>query len=71
MNLRFLGKTVSPLVKTLMESMDANMRSPDDVLTVGQTLSILCQDFNSQISHRKFVFFKTLSNKIIFFVLIY
>lgn len=43
-----------------METLDTSTRYSDDVLTVGQTLSILCQDFNEQIAHRKY-FYKSSS----------
>lgn len=51
-----IGKTVSPLIKALMESLSSSARMPEDVITVGSTLSILCQDFNSQIGHRKYFY---------------
>jgi SpoVK/Ycf46/Vps4 family AAA+-type ATPase len=46
---------VSPIVKTLMETLD-NGSKLDDVLTVGQALSILCPDFHSQIAHRQYFY---------------
>lgn len=52
----FLGKTVSPIVKTLMETLENTNRVAEDVLTVGQSLSILCPDFHSQIAHRKYFY---------------
>jgi SpoVK/Ycf46/Vps4 family AAA+-type ATPase len=41
-----------------METLDTSGRSAtaEDILTVGQALSILCVDFNSQISHRKYFY---------------
>eukprot|EP01038_Epipyxis_sp_PR26KG_P008133 gene8133-11011_t len=54
--LLLIGKTVSPVVKTLMDTLDVSNRTAEDVLTVGQALSILCQDFHSQISHRKYFY---------------
>lgn len=50
------GKTVSPVVKALMETLDTNSRIAEDVLTVGQALSILCPDFHSQIAHRRYFY---------------
>lgn len=55
--LLLVGKTVSPVVKTLMETLtDGSSRVVDDVVTVGQALAILCQDFHAQISHRKYFY---------------
>ena len=47
-------------------------RVAEDVLTVGQTLSILCQDFNSQISHRKYFYQsnKLLKNAVCLFIIL-
>lgn len=36
-----------------METLDSSNRVAEDVLTVGQALSILCPDFHSQIAHRR------------------
>ena len=54
--LLLLGKTVSPIVKTLMETLDTSNRVSDDIITVGQALSILCQDFHTQIANRKYFY---------------
>ncbi len=51
-----------------METLDTSNRGgTEDILTVGQALSILCQDFNSQISHRKYFYqsSKLLKNAVI------
>ena len=50
------GKTVSPIVKTLMETLESAHRVAEDVLTVGQALAILCPDFHSQIAHRNYFY---------------
>jgi len=65
--LLLIGKTVSPIVKTLMETLDTANRLPEDVLTVGQALSILCPDFHTQIAHRRYFYQsgRLLSNAII------
>ncbi len=47
---------MSPIVKTLMETLDGSNRVAEDVLTVGQALSILCPDFHTQIAHRKYFY---------------
>lgn len=47
---------MSPIVKTLMETLDSSNRVAEDVLTVGQALSILCPDFHSQIAHRRYFY---------------
>lgn len=47
---------MSPIVKTLMETLENANRAAEDVLTVGQALSILCPDFHTQIAHRKYFY---------------
>lgn len=55
--LLLIGKTVAPIVKTLLDTLDTgHTRMADDSITVGQALSILCHDFNLQISHRKYFY---------------
>ena len=66
--LLLIGKTVSPVVKTLMDTLDSGVTRPnDDSITVGQALAILCQDFTQQIAHRKYFYIsgKLVSNGII------
>ncbi len=68
MILLLIGKTVSPVVKALMDSLDQGTgRSYDESMTVGQALSILCQDFKTQIANRNYFYRsgKLLSNGII------
>jgi hypothetical protein len=55
--LLLIGKTVSPVVKALMDTLDQGSgRAVEDVPTVGQVLSILCQDFKTQIANRKYFY---------------
>lgn len=55
--LLLIGKTVAPIVKTLLDTLDTgHTRMADDSITVGQALSILCHDFNLQIAHRKYFY---------------
>ena len=58
MVLFLIGKTVSPLVKALIETLDAasGSRIVDDTTTVGQALAILCQDFQTQVANRKYFY---------------
>lgn len=57
MVLLLIGKTVSPVVKTLMETLlDGSSRVVDDVVTVGQALAILCQDFQTQVANRRYFY---------------
>ena len=56
MILLLIGKTVSPVVKTLMETLDGSSRVVDDVISVGQALGILCQDFQTQVANRKYFY---------------
>eukprot|EP01035_Chromulina_nebulosa_P017063 gene17063-22575_t len=66
--LLLIGKTVSPVVRTLMETLDSSASNRiDEGVTVGQALSILCQDFNLQIANRKYFYksSKLMSNAII------
>jgi hypothetical protein len=68
MILLLIGKTVSPVVKALMDSVEQGTgRAVDDVLTVGQALAILCQDFKTQVANRRYFYRsgKLLSNGII------
>ena len=54
--LLLIGKTVSPIVRTLMDTLvdgSSSSRAIDDVISVGQGLAILCQDFNGIISLTK------------------
>ena len=53
--LLLIGKTVSPLVKTLMDTLESGGRF-EDMANVGQVLSILCQDFRTQIANRKYFY---------------
>jgi hypothetical protein len=46
----YVGKTVSPVVKMLMETLDGSSRA-DDCVTVGQALAILCQYLHTQVFH--------------------
>lgn len=57
--LLLIGKTVSPIVRTLMDTLvdgSSSARSIDDAISVGQGLAILCQDFNMQINNRKYFY---------------
>jgi hypothetical protein len=57
MVLLLIGKTVSPVVKTLMETLEgATSRVVDDVISVGQALQILCQDFQTQVANRRYFY---------------
>lgn len=51
-----IGKTVSPVVKTLMDTLENTPRYTDDTVTVGQALGILCQDFQMQVANRKYFY---------------
>lgn len=53
--LLLIGATVSPIVRTLLDNMEGGAQG-DTTISVGQVLSILCQDFNSQIAHRKYFY---------------
>mmetsp|Transcript_10019 Transcript_10019/g.15147 ORF Transcript_10019/g.15147 Transcript_10019/m.15147 type:complete len:1253 (+) Transcript_10019:82-3840(+) len=66
--LLLIGKTVSPVVKALMDALEQGSGRPmEDVATVGQVLAILCQDFRTQIANRKYFYRsgRLLSNGII------
>lgn len=66
--LLLIGKTVSPIVRTLLETLDTSSQPiADDVISVGQALSILCQNFHKQISSRRYFYqnSKLLSNALI------
>lgn len=65
--LLLIGKTVSPIVKALMETLDTSSRVADEDINVAQALQILCHDFNLQISHRKYFYqsSKLLKNAVI------
>jgi hypothetical protein len=54
--LLLMGKTVSPLVKALMDTLEQGGRYAEDMANVGQVLSILCQDFRTQIANRKYFY---------------
>jgi hypothetical protein len=43
-------------VRTLMETLENSSRVSDDSTSVGQALGILCQDFQSQVAHRKYFY---------------
>lgn len=62
-----MGITISPLIKTLLSTLDKSNQMIDDVCNVGQALSILCEDFSAQVTSRKFFYRsgKLLSNGII------
>lgn len=66
MILLLIGKTVSPVVKALIDNVD-QLSTREDVVTVGQALAILCPDFTTQIANRKYFYRsgKLLSNGII------
>ena len=53
-----IGRTVSPVVKVLLESIgDGGSRGfSDDCATVGQCLAILCDDFKTQIDYRNYFY---------------
>ena len=53
-----IGKTVSPVVKVLLESLgDSGSRGfSDDTSTVGQCLAMLCSDFKTQVDYRKYFY---------------
>lgn len=61
-----MGVTISPVVKTLISTLDKSQYA-EDACTVGQALSILCPDFNSQVIARRFFYRsgKLLSNGIV------
>jgi hypothetical protein len=40
---------VSPVVRTLVETLENSGRATDESTSVGQALGILCQDFQSQV----------------------
>lgn len=56
--LLIIGKTVSPVVKTLLDTLEISgmNRVVDDAVTVGQALSILCDNFQSQVSRRMYFY---------------
>ena len=57
--LLLIGKTVSPVVRTLMDTLvdgAGSSRTIDDVISVGQGLAILCQDFQIQVANRKYFY---------------
>ena len=57
--LLLIGKTVSPVVRTLMDTLvdgASGSRTIDDVISVGQGLAILCQDFQVQVANRKYFY---------------
>eukprot|EP00981_Chlorochromonas_danica_P002344 scaffold453_cov187-Ochromonas_danica.AAC.14 len=56
--LLLIGKTVSPIVRTLLETLDAAtaQHMTDDVINVGQALAILCHSFNDQIYSRRYFY---------------
>lgn len=57
--LLLIGKTVSPVVRTLMDTLidgSSNNRTGDDVISVGQALAILCEDFKMQVANRKYFY---------------
>jgi hypothetical protein len=56
MVLLLIGKTVSPLVKALIETLEQGGRIVDDSTNVGQALAILCQDFQTQVANRKYFY---------------
>jgi hypothetical protein len=56
MVLLLIGKTVSPLVKALIETLEQGSRIVDDSTNVGQALAILCQDFQTQVANRKYFY---------------
>lgn len=63
-----IGRTVSPVVRALLESLGEGSRGyVEDSSTVGQLLATLCQDFKTQIDYRKYFYksSKLLDNGII------
>ena len=58
MILLIIGKTVSPVVKALLDTLETSgmNRVVDDAVTVGQALSILCENFQSQVSKRMYFY---------------
>lgn len=54
--LLLIGKTVSPVVRTLIETLDQTTRVVDESVNVGQALNILCQDFTMQIANRRYFY---------------
>lgn len=56
------------VVRTLIDTLDSSSTRPDgDGISVGQALSILCLDFQTQIQNRKYFYksSKLMSNGII------
>lgn len=53
--LLLIGLTVSPIVRTLVDNMK-NGHPSDPTISVGDALSILCADFRSQLTHRKYFY---------------
>jgi hypothetical protein len=53
--LLLIGLTVSPIVRTLVDNMK-NGHIVDTSISVGEALSILCQDFKSQLTHRRYFY---------------
>ena len=48
-----VGKTISPVVRGLMDQLDASpVQRMDETITVGQLLSIFCHGFREQVAHR-------------------
>ena len=50
-----IGKTISPIVRTLIETLEQSRTADLEATTVGQALGILCQDFQTQLVHRRSV----------------
>ena len=47
-----VGKTISPVVRGLMDQLDASpVQRMDETITVGQLLSIFCHGFREQVAH--------------------
>jgi SpoVK/Ycf46/Vps4 family AAA+-type ATPase len=53
--LLMIGLTVSPIVRTLVDNMKSG-HIVDPSISVGEALSILCQDFRSQLTHRRYFY---------------
>jgi SpoVK/Ycf46/Vps4 family AAA+-type ATPase len=53
--LLMIGLTVSPIVRTLVDNMKSG-HIVDSSISVGECLSILCQDFRSQLTHRRYFY---------------
>ena len=48
-----VGKTISPVVRSLMDQLDASpVQRLDEAITVGTLLSIFCAGFREQVAHR-------------------